>query len=115
MTMEAGREAVPVGLAEMAQREPEKPALIGPERMVTYGELNERACRLANAVAGWGIGPEDKVAALLHNGVEFLEIRYALAKLRAIVVPVNYRLKGPEIDYILGDSDAADFFVGADL
>src|SRR5207248_661625 len=92
-----------------------KPALIGPTRTVTWRELNERACRLANAFSALGIGPEQNVAGLLHNSVEFVELQVALTKLRATLVPINYRLTGPEIEYILRDAEAAACVVGAEF
>ena len=47
---------------------------------------------------------------LLLNSVAFLEVTFATAKLGAIVVPINFRLQGPEVGYILGDA-GCDVFV----
>ena len=76
------------------------------ERRLTYGELDERANRLAHHLAGAGIGPGDHVAAYLYNGCEFIETMLAAFKLRAAVVNVNYRYVAKELEYVLRDSDA---------
>lgn len=106
---------LPAPLAQLAARHPDKVALIGPGRRLTYAEHNARACRLANALRTAGIEAGHHVAVLLHNSVEYLEIAAALTKLGATLVPLNYRLKPPEVDYILRDSDAVALCVGSDL
>ena len=72
----------------------------GPRRL-TYAVLEQRACRLANGLAALGIGPGDRVAALLHNCNAFVEALFATAKLGAIFVPVNFRLVAREIGALL--------------
>ncbi|HEX5847068.1 MAG TPA: AMP-binding protein, partial [Rhodoplanes sp.] len=61
---------------------------------------NDRACRLANALIGLGLKKGDRVAVLAYNCLEWLEIYAAVAKAGLVVVPVNFRLVGPEIRYI---------------
>lgn len=76
------------------------------QRRFTFFELNQRANRTANTLATLGIKPGDRVATLLKNGIEFIETYYAIAKMGAIMVPVNWRLVANEITYILNDSGA---------
>ncbi len=84
-----------------AQRSPRTEALAFGARRYTYQELNDRACRLANALAGMGIGRGDRVATLLHNCNQFVEALFAAAKLGAVFVPINFRLVAGEIGRVL--------------
>jgi acyl-CoA synthetase (AMP-forming)/AMP-acid ligase II len=77
----------------------------GVER--TYRELHERVARVAGALAAQGVRPGDRVALLLHNGLEFPETLLACFRLGAIAVPINFRLTPAEIDYIRADCGAA--------
>src|SRR5206468_6246374 len=85
---------------------PDREALVCGDRRLTYAALDERANRLAQHLAGAGIGPGDHVAAYLYNGCEFIETMLAAFKLRAAVVNVNYRYVAAELAYVLRDSDA---------
>jgi acyl-CoA synthetase (AMP-forming)/AMP-acid ligase II len=89
----------------VADAVPDREALVAGDRRLTYAALDERANRLADLLAGAGIGPGDHVAAYLYNGTEFVETMLAAFKLRAAVVNVNYRYVAAELDYLLGDSD----------
>jgi len=85
---------------------PDREALVSGERRLTYADTDERANRLANHLAGRGIGPGDHVALLLYNSTEYLEGMLAAFKLRAVPINVNYRYMEEELRYILDDSDA---------
>ncbi len=76
------------------------------QRRFTFSELNQGANRTANSLLSLGIKPGDRVATLLKNGIEFIESYYAIAKIGAVMVPVNWRLVANEITYILNDSGA---------
>ena len=89
---------------------PERVALVEHERSVTYGEFDERTNRTARMLLGLGVRRGDRVGVLLLNSVAFLEVTFATAKLGAIVVPINFRLQGLEVGYILGDA-GCDVFV----
>ncbi|WP_405946271.1 long-chain-fatty-acid--CoA ligase [Streptomyces prunicolor] len=73
----------------------------------TYGEIDERVDRLANALRDRGVGPGDRVVVLGFNTLEVLEAYFATGRLGAICVPVNFRLVAHEIAYVLQDSGAA--------
>jgi fatty-acyl-CoA synthase len=76
------------------------------DRSRTWAELDERAARLAGHLAAQGIGPESRVAVALYNGIEYLETVYAVLKLRAVPLNVNYRYRRDEIVAVLGDAQA---------
>lgn len=71
-----------------------------------YGEMNERANRLAHALSAMGIGKGQRVALFQTNNWKYMEQYLACLKLGAICVPMNFRLKSPEALYILNESGA---------
>ena len=71
---------------------------------LTYTELNDRCSQLANAFVASGIEKGERVGLLLMNSSEFMESYYALAKIGAVVVPLNWRLVADELEFILKDS-----------
>jgi fatty-acyl-CoA synthase len=95
--------------------DPDKEAVIFKEERVTYGQLRDRAYRLANGLKAFGVRKGDRVAVLLRNCTEWFDIFFALADLGAVMVPVNFLLKSKEVTYIINDSGASVLFVGEDL
>lgn len=85
------------------------------DRRFTFTQLNQRSNRVANTLVANGVKPGDRVATLLKNGIEFVESYYAIAKIGAIMVPVNWRLVANEIAYILNDSGAQTLIFDADF
>jgi acyl-CoA synthetase (AMP-forming)/AMP-acid ligase II len=81
-----------------------EPAVGG--RRVDFRELNARCNRVAHALRGAGVGQGDRVALLLMNGAEFIESFFAVAKIGAVNVPLNWRLVADELEFILKDSGA---------
>ncbi len=94
------------GIAATAAVAPDKPAMILGDATRTYGALEERVNRTARALRRAGIGSGDRVAVALFNSFEWFELLNALGRLGALLVPVSYRAKGPEIAYMLADSEA---------
>jgi len=87
-----------------ASIDPERPFLKEEEaRSFTNREFNERVNKMAHALTAWGVGKGERVAVLMSNASEFLEIFFACAKTGAIMVPVNFRLAVPELAYIFRD------------
>jgi len=73
-------------------------------RRFTYRELNERACRVANYLRDrLNIRKGDRVGILAQNGVQYVDLMYGLAKIGAILVPFNWRLKPYELQYMSND------------
>jgi O-succinylbenzoate-CoA ligase len=95
-------------LAKRAHLSPTLEGLVEVERgrRFTFPELNARANRTAHALADLGVAKGDRVALLMMNGVEYVESFFAVAKLGAIVVPLNWRLVPDELAFILQDSGA---------
>jgi acyl-CoA synthetase (AMP-forming)/AMP-acid ligase II len=98
-----------------AQLQPDRPAVKDLRRALTYREYDERANRLARAFAGLGLAKGDRLAVFAHNCVEWMELYAACAKAGVVAVPVNFRLTGGEVRYLLEDSGAAAIFAGAEL
>ncbi len=93
-------------LSKRAFLNPEREAYVdshGATRL-TFAELNARCNRLANALLEAGIEPGERVGLLLMNSAEFMEAYFALAKVGAVVVPLNWRLVPDELAFILKDS-----------
>jgi fatty-acyl-CoA synthase len=106
---------VPFMLLRNVHENPDKLAVVSGDRRYTYREFNERVNRLANGLLQKGVQKGDKVACLLNNGSEFAEISFALSKIGTLSVPLNFRLKGEEIGYILEHSDSSFLFFGAEF
>jgi fatty-acyl-CoA synthase len=118
-------EMTPVDLlARAAYVYPEKEAVVHGERRYTYAEFAERAWRLANALRSAGLQKGDRVATLLPNCPAMLEAHFGVPAAGGILVTVNTRLSGGEVEYILRhsgtstlllDAELAELVAGADL
>ncbi len=97
------------------QKSGDKAATIFQDQITTYRQLDERVNRLAHALRGLGITTGSRVAYLGENHPSFVETCFATAALGAIFVPVNTRLAGPEINFILKDSGASVIIVSDSL
>jgi len=97
------------------RRMPERIAFRMDDKIVTWRELDERTSRLAQGLAGLGVGLGDRVALLTTNCIEFCEVVLACFKLGAIVVPLNYRLVPRELQEILQRSGATRVMGHGDL
>jgi acyl-CoA synthetase (AMP-forming)/AMP-acid ligase II len=75
-------------------------------RRFDYRQLNARCNRVAHALQGSSVKPGDRVALLLMNGAEFIESFFAVAKIGAVNVPLNWRLVADELEFILKDAGA---------
>ena len=86
---------------------PQREAYVGDDgERLTFDALNHRCNRTANAFLAAGIAKGERVALLLMNSSEFVEAYFALAKIGAVVVPLNWRLVADELEFILKDSGA---------
>ena len=94
-----------------AKKFPKTVALMDAQRAFTYPEMNNRINKLANSLTSLGLHKGDKVAVLLENCIEICELFLATAKSGIIIVPINFRLVGAEIEYIVNNSDAKAFVV----
>lgn len=93
-------------LTYAAQRWPDKPALVFEGRRWTYAKWNHEVNRAAHAFRARGVGKGDRVAILTYNLPEQVTAFFALLKIGAVPVPINYRLASNEVKYIIDDSGA---------
>jgi fatty-acyl-CoA synthase len=98
-------------LAMHARMSPDRIGARDLEREMTFRLWYARACRLANALAGIGLRKGDRVCVLAYNCVEWLEIYAAAALSGLVAVPVNFRLVGAEIVYIVQNCEARALIV----
>jgi fatty-acyl-CoA synthase len=99
-------------IARNARKFPDKEAVIFGDTRLTYREFNARINRLAHAFLDMGIVRGDKVALLMFNCNQYLECYFALGKIGAVAVPLNFRLHPEEIVYIVNNADAVAMVVG---
>ncbi len=90
---------------------PKTVAIKDKKRSYTYPQFNKRVNKLCHSLYSLGLKKGDKAAVLLENCIEIVEIYLATAKTGIIIVPINFRLVGKEIEYIVNNSDAGAFFV----
>ncbi|GAA1993827.1 acyl-CoA synthetase [Catenulispora subtropica] len=93
-------------LRRSAARDPDKLALVFGAVRQTFAELDATVNRAANALAAQGIGRGDRVVLLAHNSHGFVVAYFALARLGAVSVPVNFMLGPEEIAYVVTHSGA---------
>jgi acyl-CoA synthetase (AMP-forming)/AMP-acid ligase II len=94
--------------AKYARLDPGREALIDVpnNRRITYGELDQRVRRLANAlVDDLGLHKGDRVAVIAKNCIEYMEVYYACARVGLIAQPINWRLGLEEMIRILADGE----------
>jgi len=82
---------------------PNKPAILFEDKAITYSELHKRANRTSCWLQSLGIEKGDRVAVMLRNCPEFIELYLACSRLGAIFVPINFRMATPEVDYMLNN------------
>ena len=104
-------------LARRAELSPALEGAVDPAsgRRFDYAELNARANRTAHALTRLGVRRGDRVALLAFNCPEFFESFFALAKIGAVVVPLNVRLAAAELAYIVENSGAATLIYGEEF
>ena len=97
-------------LEDSARRYPDREAVVLGDTRLTYAQVNGAANQVANLLVSRGIRPGDKVALSCPNLPYFPILYYGILKAGAVVVPLNVLLKGREIAYHLGDSEAKAYF-----
>jgi len=91
---------------------PDEEILVFAGTRLTYGQTLERVRRLAASLRELGIKPGDRIAVLQTNSHQFIEAYYATATLGATFVPLNYRAKQPELEYMISAAKVKVLFVG---
>ena len=91
-------------LEQRAAEQPDREIVRFRDGALTYGDLDDRASRVANAFAELGLARGDKVAVLLPNGPEFLTSWFGITRAGLIEVPLNVGLRGDLLAYALNQS-----------
>ena len=91
---------------------PDREAIIFEGNRWSFSDLADRSNRLANALAGMGVGQGDKVGMLQVNCNECIEVYFATAKLGATYVPLNFRARAEELEFMINFSEASALFLG---
>ncbi|PHS32476.1 MAG: long-chain fatty acid--CoA ligase [Sulfurovum sp.] len=94
-------------ISYQAKKHKKKVALLVENQKITYGDILQFSDKLAAYLAEKGVQEGDKVALFLRNSPEFIYSIFAVAKLGAILVPINTFLKEEELTYILQDSESS--------
>jgi fatty-acyl-CoA synthase len=102
-------------LRRTAAREPRKTAIVCGGTTWTFAEFDAICDRLAAGLAGIGVAAGDRVAILSRNSHAFAALRFALARLGAVLVPINFMLNADEASFILRHAGARLLAVGPDL
>jgi fatty-acyl-CoA synthase len=92
-----------------------KISVIDGDVRLSFNDLNNRVNAIANMFLKKGFRKGDRVACLLMNCHQFLEIYFAAAKLGLIMVPLNYRLSDKELEFIMGDCGAKTLIYSGEL
>src|SRR3954451_1424466 len=79
-------------LARQASVNPDLVAYRFRDERRTFATMDERVDWLAGALISGGIAGGDRIAILMHNSIEFVEVFWAAARIGAIAVPINFRL-----------------------
>src|SRR5664280_2272866 len=107
----ARRQTIGDLLRRSAAREPAKTPLVFADRRWTVAELNGDVNRTANALDARGVTRGDRIAVLAHNCDSFVIVYFALARLGAVSVPINFMLGAAEVGYVLGHCGARGMVV----
>ncbi|MHB8781080.1 MAG: class I adenylate-forming enzyme family protein [Candidatus Geothermincolia bacterium] len=75
----------------------DRTAIVDGDKRYTFGEMKDRVFRLANALQAMGVKPKDRVAAMVQNSAEFLEVFWAASLIGATMPFVNWHLSGDEL------------------
>ncbi len=106
MTSVVRRQTLGDLLRRSAARSPHKLAIACGDTRWSYGQFNATVDRLAAGLAERGVTKGERVAILARNSHAFAAMRFALARLGAVLVPVNFMLKPDEVAYILRHAGA---------
>jgi len=83
---------------------PDKPAIIAGDRSLTFRELDVRANRLVRIFREFSLEAGETIALLAKNEAEYFEIHLAAIRAGLVLLPLNFRLARPELEYIISDS-----------
>lgn len=91
-------------LDHVAQAHPDRPMILTDERTYTYAEVAALSSRLAAGLHAIGVGTGDHVAVDMANFPHAVALKFAVARLGAVSVSINFMLRHEELGYVLGQS-----------
>jgi fatty-acyl-CoA synthase len=91
-------------LARSAGKYGDRPFVITDERTASYAEIDAWATRLADGLAALGVRAGDRVGVLMANYLEFVPVKFAIARAGAVAIPFNYLYRQDELGYVLRQS-----------
>ncbi|MBX3075255.1 long-chain-fatty-acid--CoA ligase [Candidatus Obscuribacterales bacterium] len=98
-------------LSVQAARRPKAEAVVFGDKRIDFASLNARSLAMEEQIRALGLQKGDKVSVLFPNHPDFIAIFFAVAKIGAVVVPINPMLKSAEIAHILSDSNSRAIIV----
>jgi len=96
-----------LSLLGAAERAPAAEALVGEAERLTYADLRKRAARVASGLSARGVACGDRVACILANDPETVELYWGCQWLGAVIVPLSPRISEADLAYCIDDSGAA--------
>jgi len=106
--------SVAVHVERNARKFPKRMALIGERGQRTYARLDQEANCLANYLLAQGLGAGDKVTLLAKSSVNWVVAFVAIMKIRAVCVPLNYRLMPEDVANSIADAKCTFVLTTAD-
>lgn len=97
-------------LTRTAARVPNKQAFIFRNRQITYEGLDELVDEIAFGLVNEGIKKGDRLAILSKNSLDFVVVMFAIARIGAVFIPINYNLKNKDVAYILSHAKVSGVF-----
>jgi len=94
--------------------QPAAPALLQYDVVLTFGDLEERCNRMANALVSLGVQPGNRVALMFTNDYRFIESLLGAMRVGAVPVPLNIRMGDEAILYVIADSEAVVLIANSD-
>lgn len=92
-----------------------KIAFIDPQRSLTYGELQARSVRFANGLRALGLEPENRVALLMHDTVDYPVAFWGTIRAGCVAIPLNTFLRPPQYAFMLADARASALVLTSSL
>jgi acyl-CoA synthetase (AMP-forming)/AMP-acid ligase II len=91
---------------------PDMEIMVFGDKRLTYGQLHDHVCRISTVFKNFGLSRRDVVAAMDTNSDMYVAAYYAAAKCGLTFVPLNYRAKDPELEYMINTAGAKALLVG---
>ena len=97
--------------SKVAKAQPDRMAVTMGEESLTFGELDRQVTIVGNRLRSLGMEEGDRFCMMARNSLEWYTLLMVADKYGFSLVPLNYRYKFDEVNYIVGDSDAKAFFI----